>query len=33
MVHQWLSEFVTQYWFSMSYSSRDIWSLIAILLF
>jgi hypothetical protein len=24
MVHQWLSEFVMQYWFSMYYSSRDI---------
>jgi hypothetical protein len=22
--HQWLSEFVTQYWFSMYYGSRDI---------
>jgi hypothetical protein len=22
-MHQWVSEFVTQYWFSMFYSSRD----------
>jgi hypothetical protein len=31
--HQWLSEFVTQYWLSMFYSSRDIQILTAILLF
>ena len=24
LVHQWVLEFVTQYWFSMYYSSRDI---------
>jgi hypothetical protein len=24
VVHQWLLEFVTQYWLSMYYSSRDI---------
>jgi hypothetical protein len=32
-MHQWVSEFVTQYWFSMYYGSSDIWSLTAILLF
>jgi hypothetical protein len=31
--HQWLSEFVTQYWLSMYYSSRGIKSLTAIFLF
>ena len=24
IMHQWLSEFVMQYWFSMYYSSKDI---------
>jgi hypothetical protein len=33
LIHQWVSEFVTQYWFSIYYSSRDIQSLTAILLF
>jgi hypothetical protein len=32
-VHQWISEFVTQYWFSMYYRSSNIQSLIAIFLF
>ena len=32
-IHQWLSEFVTQYWFSIYYSSRYIKTLTAVLLF
>jgi hypothetical protein len=32
-VNLWLSEFVTQYWLSMCYRLRDIYSLTAILLF
>ena len=33
ITHQWVSAFVTHYWFSMYYSSRDIWSVTAILNF
>jgi hypothetical protein len=32
-LHQWVSEFATQSWFSMYYGSRDIQSLIAIFFF